>query len=74
MKKTKEPIVSTVNGKAPVVAQNADGNQNLLDLKDRSETIAVLRQRLTSLNSKKGRTAEEFFTEFFAKHKIPHED
>ena len=74
MKKTKEPVVLTINGKAAVVMQNAEGYQSLLDLKERSETIAVLRQRLASLGRKKGRTADEFFTEFFAKNDIPTED
>ncbi len=71
MKKTKEPVVLTINGKAAVVVQDAEGYQSLLDLKERSETIEVLRQRLASLDIKKGRTADEFFTEFFAKNKIP---
>ena len=74
MKKTKEPIVLTVNGKAAVVVQDAESYQSLLDLKERSETIAVLRQRLSSLDSKKGRTADEFFAEFFARNNIPTED
>ena len=74
MKKTKEPIVLTVNGKAAVVVQDAEGYQSLLDLKERSEIIEVLRQRLSSLDSRKGRTADEFFTEFFGKNNIPTED
>jgi prevent-host-death family protein len=74
MKKTKEPVVLTINGKAAVVVQDAEGYQNLLDLKERSETIEVLRRRLASLSGKKGRTADEFFTEFFAKNSIPTED
>jgi prevent-host-death family protein len=47
MKKTKEPIVLTVNGKAAVVVQDAESYQSQLDLKERSETIAVLRQRFS---------------------------
>lgn len=74
IKKTKEPVVLTINGKAAVVVQDADGYQDLLDLKERSETIDVLRQRLASLGGKKGRTADEFFKEFFAENKIPTED
>jgi prevent-host-death family protein len=74
MKKTKEPVVLTINGKAAVVVQDDEGYQSLLDLKERSETIAVLRQRLSSLDSKKGRTADQFFKEFFAENKIPTED
>ena len=74
MKKTKEPVVLTINGKAAVVVQDAEGYQSLLDLKERSETIELLRRRLTSLDSKKGRTADEFFTEFFARNDIPAEE
>jgi len=47
--KTKEPIVLTVNGKAAMVVQDAEGYQSLLDLNERSEVIAVLRQRLSTL-------------------------
>src|SRR6266404_5617007 len=71
MKKTKEPIVLTVNGKAAVVVQDAESYQRLLDLKERSETIEVLRQRLATLGDKKGRTADEFFTELFANNNNP---
>ncbi len=74
MKKTKEPVVLTINGKAAVVVQDAEGYQGLLDLKERSETIEVLRQRLASVSLKKGRMADEFFTEFFARNNIPAED
>jgi prevent-host-death family protein len=74
MKKTKEPVVLTINGKAAVVVQDAEAYQSLLDLKERSETIEVLRGRLASLGRKKGRTADEFFTEFFARNNIPVED
>jgi hypothetical protein len=34
----------------------------------------VLRDRLASLGPKKGRSAGEFFTEFFVKNNIPNED
>ena len=70
MKKTKEPVVLTINGKAAVVVQDAESYQSLLELKERSEVIQTLRERLASLPRKKGRTADEFFTEFFAKNNI----
>ncbi len=73
MKRTKEPVVLTVNGKAAVVVQDAESYQSLLDLKERSEASEVLRRRLDSLGRKKGRTSDEFFTEFFAKNNIPTE-
>ena len=68
MKKTKEPIAVTVNGKAETIAQDAKGYQELLDLKDRMDTINVLRNRLASLKRNRGISAEEFFNEFFAEH------
>lgn len=74
MKKTKEPVVLTVNGKAAVVVQDAESYQKLLELKERSEVVEILRQRLASQSRKKGRPAEDFFSEFFAKNSIPVED
>ena len=74
MKKTKEPVVLTVNGKAAVVVQDAESYQKLLELKERSEVVEILRQRLASRSRKKGRSAEDFFNEFFAKNNIPVED
>ena len=74
MKKTKEPVVLTVNGKAAVVVQDAESYQKLLELKERSEVIEILRERLASRGRKKGRPADDFFREFFAKNDIPVED
>lgn len=74
MKKTKEPVVLTVNGKAAVVVQDAESYQKLLELKERTEVVEILRQRLSSRSRKKGRSAEDFFNEFFAKNNIPVED
>ena len=72
MKKTKEPIVLTVNGKAAIVVQDAESYQHLLELKERAAVVDTLRQRLAS--RKKGRTADEFFAEFFARNNISDED
>ena len=74
MKKTKEPVVLTINGKAELVVQDAESYQQLLELKERADTVEVLRQRLTTLGNKRGRTADQFFTEFFGKNNIPTED
>ena len=74
MKKTKEPVVLTVNGKAAIVIQDAESYQRLLELKERAEVVETLRQRLATRGSKKGRTAEDFFAEFFAKNDISDDD
>lgn len=46
IKATKEPVVLTVNGKAEVVVQDAESYQQLVEARDRAETVAVLRERL----------------------------
>jgi prevent-host-death family protein len=71
MKKTKQPVVLTVNGKAAIVVQDAESYQQLLELKERTEVAEILRERLASLGRKKGRLAEDFFSEFFANKNIP---
>lgn len=72
MKKTKSPVVLTVNGKPAIVVQDAESYQALLEFKERADVIETLRKRLAS--RKKGRSTEDFFTEFFAQHEIPIED
>jgi prevent-host-death family protein len=74
MKKTKQPVVLTVNGKAAVVVQDAESYQKLLELHERSEVVEILRQRLASLSRKKGRPAEDFFNDFFVRNNIAVED
>lgn len=74
MKKTKEPVVLTVNGRAAIVVQDAEAYQSLLELKERAEVVETVRERLASRGRKKGRTVDDFFAEFFAKNDIPHED
>jgi prevent-host-death family protein len=74
MKKTKEPVVLTVNGRAAIVVQDAEAYQRLLELKERAEVVETLRQRLASRGRKKGRPVDDFFSEFFAKNNIPLED
>src|SRR5438132_13145450 len=70
MKKTKEPVVLTVNGKAAVVVQAAESYQELLELKERAETAEVLGPRLGTLGRSRGRTAEKAFTDCFTTQNI----
>jgi prevent-host-death family protein len=74
MKKTKEPVVLTINGRAAMVVQDAESYQRLLELKERAEVIETLRQRLASRGRKKARTADDFFTELLARNNVPLED
>jgi prevent-host-death family protein len=68
IKKSKRPVVLTVNGKAAAVIQDAGAYQRLLDIAAQADAREGIRQGLE--DSRKGRTrpAEEFFKEFEAKH------
>jgi len=71
MKKTKEPVILTVNGKAELVVQDAESYQKLLEAKDRIEAIEGIRRGLESMKRQRGKPAEVFFNEFFAEKGIP---
>ena len=70
MKKTREPVVLTVNGKAALVVQDAESYQQLLEAKERMEAIEGIRRGLESLKAKRGMRADKFFAEFFARNDI----
>lgn len=74
MKKTKSPVVLTVNGKAELVVQDAESYQKLLEAKDRIETIEGIKRGLESLKRQRGKSASEFFREFFAEKGIPEQE
>lgn len=67
IKATKEPVVLTVNGKAEVVIQDAASYQQLVEAKERAETVAILRERLTDRTGET-KTLEEVFTNLAQKH------
>lgn len=71
MKRTKEPVVLTVNGKAELVVQDAESYQKLLEAKDRMEALEGIKRGLESMKRQRGKPAEVFFTEFFAEKGIP---
>jgi PHD/YefM family antitoxin component YafN of YafNO toxin-antitoxin module len=70
IKKTKEPVVLTINDTAAIVVHDAETYEGLLELTERAEVIETLRQRLASRGRKKERTVDDFFREFFAKNNI----
>lgn len=71
MKETGQPIVLTVNGKAELVVQDAESYQKLLELVDRLETIAAIREGWEDMKNGRTRPAEEVFEEIRRKHGIP---
>lgn len=66
MRKTKQPVVLTVNGRAALVVQDAESYEKLMKAKERMEAMEGIRRGLESMKSKRGMPAEKFFAEFFA--------
>ncbi|HEY9500239.1 MAG TPA: type II toxin-antitoxin system Phd/YefM family antitoxin [Pyrinomonadaceae bacterium] len=66
LKKTGQPVVLTVNGKAELVVQDAESYQKLLEAKERMEAIEGLKRGLESMKRNAGKPAEKFFQEFFS--------
>jgi PHD/YefM family antitoxin component YafN of YafNO toxin-antitoxin module len=71
LRKTGQPLVLTINGKAQLVVQDAGSYQRLLELVERLEAIEGIRQGLEEMKAGKGRPADEVFEEIRQKYKIP---
>jgi prevent-host-death family protein len=71
LKKTKRPIILTVNGKPEAVVQDAAAYQRLLDIAPAGDAREGIRQGLEELRQGKGRPASEFLEEMRTKHGIP---
>lgn len=68
LKKTKRPVVLTVNGKAAAVVQDAAAYQRLLDIAAQADVHEGIRQGLEDVSRGRVRPAREFFNEFEAEH------
>lgn len=71
LKKTKRPVVLTVNGKAAAVVQDAEAYQRLLDIAARADATEGIRQGLEDAVSGRTRPVTDFFDEFEANNGIP---
>jgi prevent-host-death family protein len=67
IKKTKHPLVLTVNGKAELVVQDAESYQKLLDAAELVETLKGIKLGLEQMQKGEGKKAEDFFNELFNK-------
>ena len=70
IKKSKRPVVLTVNGKAAAVIQDAEAYQRLLDIAAQADVREGVRQGLEDARKNRGQTAEKFFRDFEARHGI----
>jgi PHD/YefM family antitoxin component YafN of YafNO toxin-antitoxin module len=66
LKKSKRPMVLTVNGKAAAVVQDPEAYQRLLDIAARASAEEGIRQGLKDAKEGRIRPAREFFDEFEA--------
>ncbi len=71
LKKTKKPLVLTINGKAEAVVQDAEAYQRLLDIAARADVKEGIRQGLEDVAHGRTRPAREVFDEIRRKHDIP---
>ena len=72
LKRTKRPLILTVNGKAEAVVQDAAAYQRLLDLAAQTDAREGIRQGLEDAAEGRTRPAREALSEFRLKHGIPH--
>jgi prevent-host-death family protein len=67
LKKTRRPVVLTVNGKPEAIVQDAVAYQRLLDIAAQADVREGIRQGLEDARAGRLRPAEEFFDEFEAR-------
>jgi prevent-host-death family protein len=71
LKKTKQPLVLTINGKAEAVVQDAEAYQRLLDIAARVDSLEGIRQGQEDIKKGRQRSAREALEAFRRKHAIP---
>jgi prevent-host-death family protein len=71
LKKTKRPLILTINGKAEAVVQDAEAYQRLLDIATRVEASEGIRQGLEDVKKGRVRPAREALETFRRSHAIP---
>lgn len=71
LKKTKRPVILTVNGKPAAVVQDAGAYQRLLDIAARADVEEGIRQGLEDVANGRTRPAKAVFDEIRRKYAIP---
>src|SRR5579862_317198 len=70
MKKTGNPVVLTINGKAEMVVQDAASYQRLLELAEQVEMIEFLRESRADVDAGRTMPALEALEQLAKKHKL----
>jgi PHD/YefM family antitoxin component YafN of YafNO toxin-antitoxin module len=71
LKKTKKPLVLTINGKAEAVVQDAEAYQRLLDIAAQADALEGIRQGIEDIKKGRVRPAREALDAFRRNHAIP---
>ena len=71
LKRTKRPVVLTVNGRAAAVVQDAEGYQRLLDIAARADAEEGILQGLSDVSHGRTLPAKQAFDRVRRKHGIP---
>jgi hypothetical protein len=71
LKKTRRPVILTVNGKAAAVVQDAEAYQHLLDLAAGASAAEGIRQGLEDVQNRRARPARAAFDSIRAEYGIP---
>jgi len=71
LKKSKRPVVLTVNGKAAAIVQDAAAYQRLLDIAAKADAEEGIRQGRNDVALGHTRPARDVFDEIRRKHDIP---
>ena len=70
MKKTGNPVVLTINGKAEMVVQDAASYQRLMELAERAEMMEFLKESREDIESGRTEPAIEALERLAKKHKL----
>lgn len=70
MKKTKRPLVLTVNGKAEVVVQDKESYQKLLEELEATQTLLAIQRGLDDVRNGRTKPARQFLEELRKEMKI----
>jgi prevent-host-death family protein len=71
MKTNGHPVVRTVHGKVELVVQDAASYQRLLELADRAEMMAFLRESRADVEAGRTEPARAALDRLAKKHKLP---
>lgn len=70
LKKTKRPVVLTINGKAEAIVQDAEAYQRLLDIAAKTDVFEAIRQGLEDAAEGRLRPAREVLSEMRRVHGV----